>query len=168
MERITSFPPVLDANCRVLILGTMPGAQSLQRQQYYAHERNRFWTVIETLVGVPRSAPYEMRLDSLKLAGIGLWDVLQHCNREGSLDERIRNAVPNDFAALLQDYPQVQAIAFNGQKAAKLFRRAVGPQLSSRGYDLTSVVLPSTSPANAKGGFGPLLESWSVVRDWLR
>jgi hypoxanthine-DNA glycosylase len=170
MERITGLPPVIDANCRVLVLGTMPGAVSLQRQQYYAHERNRFWDIIEALVGVPRSAPYETRLESLKQSGIGLWDVLQHCDRKGSLDEQIRNGVPNDFTTLLQHYPQVQAIALNGRKAASLFHRLVQFQPRLPHHGLSSVTLwalPSTSPANAKGGLAALLERWRVVQDCL-
>lgn len=41
-----SFAPIIDGNTRILVIGTMPGAVSLERQEYYAHERNLFWKVV--------------------------------------------------------------------------------------------------------------------------
>ncbi len=123
------FAPIVDAECRVLVLGTMPGTVSLQRNQYYAHERNRFWRVMESLVGVPANAPYEDRLVGLRSAGIALWDTLKHCERGGSLDAKIRNAEPNDFGGFLEQYPSICVIALNGRKAAEVFRRRIYPGL---------------------------------------
>jgi double-stranded uracil-DNA glycosylase len=125
--RIESFPPVVGTRPRVLILGSMPGVRSLEAGQYYAHPRNRFWTVLSRLIELDPSAPYLDRLESLKKAGIALWDVLQHCEREGSLDTSIVRSteVANDLAGLLEENPSIGAVAFNGKKAAQSYRRFV-------------------------------------------
>lgn len=55
-----SFAPIIDGNTRILVIGTMPGAVSLERQEYYAHERNLFWKVVsETFCGGRPFASYE-------------------------------------------------------------------------------------------------------------
>ena len=98
-----SFAPIIDGNTRILVIGTMPGAVSLERQEYYAHERNLFWKVVsETFCGGRPFASYEEKKACLAGNHIGLWDSVQSCHRVGSLDSAIKNAVPNDFAALLK------------------------------------------------------------------
>jgi len=46
---IASFPPFVDDATETLILGTMPGAMSLQKQEYYAHKQNQFWKIMFTI-----------------------------------------------------------------------------------------------------------------------
>jgi TDG/mug DNA glycosylase family protein len=143
---INSFEPVVDANCRILILGTMPGVRSLQKQEYYGHERNSFWKIIYTLFDAQISKDYEEKKAFLVRHNIALWDVLRTCSREGSSDSNIKNPIPNDFADLFLQYPNITAIFFNGEPAKKLFYRYVIKTLDLG--DRPVFVLPSTSPAN--------------------
>lgn len=55
--RLHGFPPVVDGNCRLLILGSMPSVQSLERAQYYGNPRNHFWPMLAMILGeeCPRS-----------------------------------------------------------------------------------------------------------------
>ena len=150
---VRSFAPIEGRRARVLILGTMPGVASLEAARYYAHPRNAFWPIVTTLLGEPPEAPlppYRTRLARLRRAGIALWDVLAECERPGSLDGAIRRPSerPNDVVGLCARHPELRAIAFNGQTAARLYARHVAP-LAAVDEDIALLTLPSTSPAYA-------------------
>ena len=142
-----SFPPSADASARVLILGSMPGEESLRQRQYYAFKRNAFWRIMEELFAFDPALEYEERLARLRAGGVALWDVLASCRRRGSLDTAITAARPNDIAGLLRRCPKIAAIGCNGTAAFTLLRR-FQPELRERA-GLTIVRLPSTSPAAA-------------------
>jgi double-stranded uracil-DNA glycosylase len=168
--RITSFPPVITVQAKVLVLGSMPGALSLAQHQYYAHPQNQFWTLMGKLCDINPHLPYAQRLTKLNTVGIALWDVLQHCERPGSLDSSIvvASEVPNDFPPLLAQYPQLRAICFNGQKAAKAFSRHVKPVLcTAQIAQLVLVTLPSTSPANASISRADKLAAWQIILRYI-
>jgi hypoxanthine-DNA glycosylase len=149
--KITSFLPIATEKSTILILGTMPGEKSLREQQYYAHPRNAFWPIMETICGAGMGLTYPERVDRLRESGIAIWDVLQHCEREGSLDADITAEIPNDFAAFLQAHPAMTHIFFNGSKAEKSFCELVWPKLPASLHDkITLATLPSTSPANTR------------------
>ena len=154
-----SFSPISSPNARVLILGTMPSEQSLAVQQYYGHPRNAFWKILFSVFETPFSTDYEQRKSLLVNNRIALWDVLKACVREGSLDSAIEQEVPNDFDSFLKAHPNIQTIYFNGQKAAKFFKKYVAV---SDTYQL--ITLPSTSPANAGMSFEKKLLEWEIVK----
>jgi hypoxanthine-DNA glycosylase len=120
---VESFPPIVSHRSKVVILGSMPGARSLQAGEYYAHPRNAFWPIMGALFGADRALPYAERLRRLDSAGVALWDSLQACIRPGSLDSSIRDDVGNDFGAFFAAYPNITHVFFNGQKAETVFRR---------------------------------------------
>lgn len=140
-NRIESFPPIAETNARLLILGSIPGAESLRQGFYYAHPRNAFWPIMAEILGLALPAASMERARLLIQHRIELWDVAHSCIRPGSLDSNIRSAEPNDIPALLARCPSVQRILFNGAAAENLYRRLIGdaPCASAR--------MPSTSPA---------------------
>src|SRR3954468_10705917 len=86
-----SFPPVADARTHVLVLGSLPGDESLARGQYYGNPRNHFWRLIGAVIDVElEPLPYAERLERLLVAGVGLWDTIGAATRRGSLDGNIR------------------------------------------------------------------------------
>ncbi len=163
-ERKRSFPPVVDQNTRVLILGSLPGEASLAATQYYAHPRNAFWRLLETVLDQPLVAlPYEDRLTALQRRGVGLWDVVAEAERRGSLDAAILNPSANDLLALVETLPALRAVAFNGGTSAKLGSRLLAPAADR----LELIALPSSSPAHAARSFAQKAEAWGVLKDWL-
>lgn len=138
------FAPVVDESTRLLILGSLPGVQSLAKGEYYGNRQNKFWELVGGVIGVDlRALPYDQRLAALRAHGIGLWDVIAEAERAGSLDTAIRNATHNGLTELIATLPRLRAIAFNGGTAAKLGRR----QLARYSEGLSLIDLPSSSPA---------------------
>lgn len=165
MTDLYGFPPIADAHARILILGSMPGQASLDAQQYYAHPRNLFWPIMAQLLQFDPALDYPSRTQTLMEHGVALWDVLQSCQREGSLDVNIRQETANDFNHFLVDHPQIRAIFFNGDKAAKSFRQRVLPQMNRT--DLRLIRLPSTSPANASQSLMMKQQAWQQILSYL-
>ena len=162
---VQSFPPIARADARCLILGSMPGIASLMAGQYYAYPQNKFWPIMGQLLGFDTEhTPYAARIESLKSAGIALWDVLQSCERSGSLDAAIRRdtQVVNDFPAFFATHPDIRRVYFNGTHAAQVFTRFVQPLLPDS-LDLQMVRLPSTSPAHASLSLVDKLAVWQQV-----
>ena len=140
------LPPVFGTVPRIMVLGSFPGTRSLEAGEYYGNPNNQFWNIIERSLGIPQSLPYEERINEIGRAGIALWDVIRSCERNGAMDNRIRNARVNDIPAILERYPSIQVIGLNGKTAGKFFSRAWPAGFN----DVNVTVLPSTSPANAR------------------
>lgn len=158
------LPPIIDDRARILILGSLPGEQSLKLNRYYGNERNDFWRVLSAVYAVTVPSEYEQRVEFLKVKRVALWDVLKSAEREGSLDSAIRSPVPNNVASVLQAYPSLEKIGLNGTKAGALYRRHVVPQLKSRAEPLVTEVLPSTSPMKGRNvlSFDEKAARWKV------
>ena len=157
-----SFPPVARADAQVLILGSLPGEQSLRQGQYYAHKANRFWWIMGELIGATPDLPYEARLHRLIAHRMALWDVCATAIRPGSLDANIHlpSVEANDFATFLARHRSLQLIGFNGRQAAALFRRRAPIKLPPF---LGCEQLPSTSPAHAAMRPEQKLASWRAA-----
>ena len=149
---IKGLDPIVGKEPSVLILGSMPGVQSLAAQSYYIHPRNAFWAIMAELNLCQPDVNYKSRIDQLKLAGVALWDSLHSCEREGSLDTDINTSTEaaNDFGAFFATHPTIRAVFFNGAKAEQAFRRHVLSTLSRQTIQRIAFSrLPSTSPAHA-------------------
>ncbi|WP_024929142.1 DNA-deoxyinosine glycosylase [Methylophilus sp. OH31] len=157
----TGFAPVASPGARILILGTLPGIASLKQQQYYAHPQNVFWRILERLFDIPADAPYHMRCQSAQDHGLAIWDVCHAAQRTGSLDSSIQahSIIANDINGLLKTCPHIALIACNGQAAAQLFKKHI--RLARA---INTVLLPSTSPANARLRFEEKLAQWQVLK----
>jgi hypoxanthine-DNA glycosylase len=166
---VASFPPQVGSGCRLLVLGTVPSLRSLAMRQSYAHPHNLFWPFMGVLYGAGPELAYAERIARLHAAGVGIWDVLERCERPGSLDSSIVAAseVPNDIPRLLDEHPTIAAVALNGAKAHEVFRRRIAPAIDpQRRAALEVLALPSTSPANASIPRAEKLERWRQVLRW--
>ena len=158
MNNCKSFTPSIDKNSTILVLGSMPGVKSLQKQQYYAHPQNRFWKVMASICNEPKlhEFDYDLKLKTLLNNNIALWDVIKSCRRLGSLDSDIQNEIPNGISKLLKNYPNIKTICLNGNKAYSAFKKHF-PELFEK-YDCHK--MPSTSPANARYKLKDLYGEW--------
>ena len=158
--QLTGLAPLLDASCRVLVLGSFPGAASLAAQAYYGHPQNHFWRILMDLLPIPAglvvTSSYQERSNWLLGQGLGLWDVYAACERQGSLDANIRHAQLNDLASLKQRCPQLQAIVHNGGESYKHHKH-------TQAIGLPVHKLPSTSPANASVPYARKRDQWREV-----
>jgi len=165
--KVCSFAPLARADARVLILGSMPGAESLRRQEYYAHPQNQFWPIMGQLFGAGRDVPYAERVDMLLERGIAVWDVLKHCEREGSLDSAIvrGSEAINDFVPFFAAHPSIRAVFFNGVKSETLFKTHVRVMLGARADALSFERLPSTSPTSASVPPAAKARAWHRIKE---
>ena len=115
--------PLIGTNPRILVLGSLPGDESLRKQEYYGNPRNMFWEVMSGVLGEPAPLRYAEKVEYLKHRGIALWDVLHAAEREGSLDANIQNEEFNDIESLVSENPSIEVIVTNGGKAGKSFRK---------------------------------------------
>ena len=138
-----SFPPIVDQNARILLLGTMPGERSIRMQQYYGHSGNQFWKI-------------------LLRNNIALWDVLQYCEGKGSADSAIRNEVPNDFSSFFYSNPKIKHIFLTSKKANAFYDKYIGKSSEKEYY-----LLPSPSRANTWKNFEKKLEDWKIILQYL-
>ena len=168
MANSIGFPPIANQDARILILGSMPGRKSLEEQQYYAHPRNSFWSIMNRLFNIDKGIIYEQRKKLLMENYIALWDVLKSCYREGSLDSNIDHATieTNDFNLLFQTHKNIEHVFFNGVKAEQLFKKAVLINIK-KVRSLKYHTLPSTSPAHASMTFEQKLEKWKIMKDLI-
>jgi double-stranded uracil-DNA glycosylase len=146
----------------VLVLGTLPGEESLRRQEYYAHPRNLFWPIVYALFGESSVPPYPERVAFVLGRGISLWDMVEAGHRLASADSTIRDEQPNTIDTLLDGHPAIRAVAFNGSTALRLHDRYF-----VRRPELTYLAMPSTSPAHARLGFAAKLERWRALPEVL-
>lgn len=151
---LRGFPPVINRNVERLILGSFPSEASLAAAEYYAHPRNQFWRLLGDLLGEPLAAlPYRPRLQRVLAHRLGIWDVLDACDREGSGDASICNQKANQFKRLHRLAPHLTAVAFNGQTAGRY-----AGEFAAAGF--RTAVLPSSSPAHAGRSYEQKLTVW--------
>ena len=152
-----SLKAIENQNSTILILGSLPGEESLKQQQYYAHPRNAFWKIISEILNVDLPVDYNQRCDLVLQNNIALWDVIESANREGSLDTAIKNETPNDLIAFLNQHTKITKILINGGKATKSFAKFF------KGVEIPVYALPSTSPAYAGMKYADKLEKWKTA-----
>lgn len=157
------MPRIARSDATLFLLGSLPGDASLAHGRYYAHPSNQFWRLLGTVIGEEIGAlSYGERLERLMDRRIGLWDVIASARRPGSLDQAIREAQHNDVDRLLEDFPRLKAIGFNGATAAAVGRKLLGtPPVS-----LVLIDLPSSSAANTRP-FPEKAEEWSALKEFV-
>lgn len=155
-----ALSPIIDHSRNILILGTIPGEQSIAKQQYYGNNGNHFWKILFHIFEEEFSTSYDERKSFLQKHGIALWNVLGSCKREGSSDAKIRDEKINDFESLHIEYPNIKYVFFESKAAANYFKKHTHPQIG-----VTYITLPSTSGLYAGMSLAEKTAQWKIVRD---
>lgn len=162
--RIRSLAPLADEHSKLLILGTMASVDSLKKQQFYGHARNHLWGLLFHILGEEETTDYEKRKRILLSHGIALFDVIESCERPGSLDKDIKNIVPNDIPRFLDEHPKIRAVFFNGTTSMKVYDRNF-----ERRPGIDYHLLPSSSPVPRQKikTMQDKLPAWSKIGEYL-
>ena len=151
---IHPIPPLYDAECKILILGSFPSVKSREAMFFYGHPQNRYWKLIARLFDEPVPTTIEEKKHLALTHHIAMWDTIRSCTITGSSDSSIRDVVPNDLSVIL-DHSKVERIFCNGATSHKLYMKYIFPMTR-----IKAVKLPSTSPANAAWTLPKLLSVW--------
>ena len=155
------FPPLYDAESRVLILGSIPSPKSREQHFYYGHPQNRFWRVMAAVLSEAVPETIEEKQAMLLRHHIALWDSLAECDICGASDTSIKNPVPNDIAALLKE-TCIRSVFCTGASAHQYYEKYCYPATG-----MHAVKLPSTSPANCAVHLDQLIEAYRVIAEEL-
>jgi hypoxanthine-DNA glycosylase len=104
---------------------------------------------------------YIEKIELLKKSKIAVWDVIDSCERKGSLDTEIKNENHHDVLQLLQDFPSIKVIFCNGQKSFKTLGKILPDDLK-----IPIIVLPSTSPTYTIP-YEKKLQEWLALKSFL-
>jgi TDG/mug DNA glycosylase family protein len=161
-SNLQSFPPIAGKDAVILILGSLPSAISLEKQESYGNPLNHFWRLIYALFDCAVDEDYEKKKAFVLSKKIALWDSIHSAQRQGSLDGSIKNAVPNDFLKFFLEHPNVRYIFFNGAASESVFKKHF-PILYSA---MPHTRLPSSSPipTSKVRNFEDKLKEWMIVK----
>ena len=140
----------------------MPSPKSRENKIYYGHPKNRFWTVLSSILKENLPNTNLEKIELLKKYNIALWDVLHSCDIEGASDNSIKNPVPNDIKSIV-DKSEIKHIFTTGKKALELYNK-----LCLENVGIEAISLPSTSPANFRYSEEKLIEEYSIILKYLK
>lgn len=153
------IPPLYDGNCRILILGSFPSVKSREAMSFYGHPQNRFWPLLARLFEEPVPTTVGEKKALALSHHVALWDSIRSCTIVGSSDSSVRDVVPNDLGAILNN-SRVERVFCNGALSHKMYMKYIYPTTR-----IEAVALPSTSPANASYTVDRLEKAWRVILD---
>ena len=158
--------PWVDNNSQILILGTMPGDESLEKQSYYCNSRNAFWKLMENIFPRKGDENHLSNKQYILSRKIALWDCLKCGERKGSSDSAFSKStlIPNDLEQFLKQYPSIKTIVLNGNTAEEYFCRYF-PNIVVADYSIIKLI--STSGAAARPFFEKRAE-WSKIKDYIK
>ena len=166
-KRTYGFEPLLCDNPRIVILGTLPGQESLRENEYYYSNSNRIWKVLCLLKNEPTPTNYNEKKQLLAKYHIALWDYYESAIRIGSCDNKISDARPVDICGFLSNHPTINTIAINGFGKYKKFGNKIRKKVKKvfPNNQIRVLRMPETSGVNANHGWGDLNV---LAKEWNR
>lgn len=156
---IHPFKPIYDKDSKILILGSIPSPKSREMGFYYGHPQNRFWKVLANIYNEPFPDNNQKKKEFVINHHIALWDVVKSCEIKGASDSTIAHVIPNDIKSLLNQ-TQIKCIITTGKKADQLYQK-----YCFKNTKITSICLPSTSPANCAMKEELLIKKYQIIKE---
>ncbi len=158
---IHPIPPLYDADCKILILGSFPSVKSREAMFFYGHPQNRFWPLLARMFDEDVPQTVDQKRSLALRHHIAMWDTIHSCTITGSSDSSIRDVVPNDLSVIL-DNSSVERIFCNGATSHCLYMKYIYPSTG-----IKAEKLPSTSPANAAFTMDRLYAAWKAIKETI-
>ena len=99
---VEGFPPLMCHKPRILLLGTIPGKNSISANEYYYDNSNRMWKMLAKLSKQKLPTNYTEKKVILEHLHVVIWDYYQCVERTNSTDKGILEGIPNDIVGLLE------------------------------------------------------------------
>ncbi|KAJ6237473.1 hypothetical protein M0813_27034 [Anaeramoeba flamelloides] len=148
------FQPIINKECKALILGTFPGPKSVQNNFYFSYSANSFWPIMNSIlskkpkqINTKLIAEEKEYYTNLLLSNhISLYVLIQTVIRKkiDSADSSLKIIEMTDLDLLIKQYPKIETILFTNQFATKLFKKHF------QNINLPCFTLPSPSSRNAR------------------
>lgn len=151
--------PLFQADSKILILGSFPSVKTREYGFFYGHPQNRFWRLMERIFEEELSTDIEERRAFLLEHNIAVYDVIYQCDIIGSSDASIQNAVPSDLRPIFKE-ANIRRIFCNGSTSYRYYRKYQEKKIGTN-----AILLPSTSPANARVSIDDLYSKWKIIRE---
>ncbi|MDO5707556.1 MAG: DNA-deoxyinosine glycosylase [Andreesenia angusta] len=152
-----NFDPVYDQDSKILILGSFPSVISRENQFYYGNPRNRFWKLLAEILEQTVPETIEDKKEFLIRNRIAIYDAAKSCEIIGSSDSSMKSIEPSDLEPILKN-SSIEKVFANGKKAHDIVKKH---------FDIDIVLLPSTSPANARYNLEQLKDKWKLILDYI-
>ncbi len=152
---IEGFTPIVSTKPKIMILGSAPSVKSLLVNEYYGNKRNSFWYILSEIYNHNEFNDYQEKTKFIIDNNIILWDVINTCSREGSLDSKIKDVDVNDIVNIIEKNNSLRVVFFNGKKSFDLYKKHINffPD------NIDFINLPSSSPAYTLS-YNKKLEIW--------
>ena len=150
--QIYGLPPVVDSMSRTIILGTLPGTLSIEKQEYYADPNNQFWSILECVLGIKGLScdNYDQKCKLILKKHIALWDILKCAERKGSTDNGFlrETILINDFSDFFKNHPHINKVLIAGTMAKNYYKKGLRDGIIPS--DIPFLIVPSTSSTPGK------------------
>ena len=150
-DDIECFEPIIDRDCEILILGSIPGVKSRENNFYYSNPTNRFWKILTVIYKDDfANAKNNEKIKLLLKNHIALFDVYASCEMKkenSSLDSNIINQKFNDIESVIME-TKISRIFITSKRAYEDFIKKFGKRFLDLKIDIIN--LPSPSSANRR------------------
>lgn len=139
------FKPIINQDCKIIILGSFPSVKSRAVGFYYGNPQNKFWKTLETAFNQAVPNNTDGKINFLLKHGVALWDVYECSDIKGSADADLNenSSKTAPLKELILSYPNLKAAICNGKKAYEVAKKELNG-------DLPCIYLSSTSSANPR------------------